>query len=105
VLRELLNNERPAYLHHRILQAVLLALPWAYGFLDARTFSPVEGITAMNLVSGCQLQYYTPPVQSENTLMLTGPSMDMMRLLPLPVEQPWMKGVDKKSSIDSEGWL
>jgi len=63
-----------------IFLVALLSFPWAYNTLEARTFSPAEGIMAMNLVGGCQLQYYTPPVQSENTLVLTCPSMDMMRL-------------------------
>jgi hypothetical protein len=72
-----------------ILLAALLSFPWVYSTLDARTFSPIEGITAMNLVSGCQLQYYTPPAQPEDKLLLACPGMDTMRLRPWPVEQPW----------------
>ena len=45
----------------------------------------------MNLPFNCQLQYYYPPEQSVNTLVLTCPRMEMMRLWPLPVEQPWFK--------------
>ena len=33
----------------------------------------------------CQLQYYYPPVETVNTLVLTCPGMGMMRLWPLPV--------------------
>lgn len=83
------------------LLAVVLSLPWAYGFLDARTFSPVEWITVMNLASGCQLQYYTPPVQPESTLVLTCPGMDMMWLWPLPVEQQWSEDEAEGNSANS----
>lgn len=60
-------------------------MPWAYGMLAARTFYPADGITAMDLAFNCQLQYYYPPAQSVNTLVLTCPMMEMMRLWPLPV--------------------
>jgi hypothetical protein len=54
--------------------------------LDARTFYPVPGITAIDLPFNCQLQYYYPPAEPVNTLVLTCPRMEMMRLWPLTVE-------------------
>ena len=74
-----------------ILLVALLTLPWAYGVMSARTFHPIEGITAINLPAKCQLQYYYPPVETVNTLVLTCPGTEMMRLWPLPVQQPWFE--------------
>jgi len=78
-----------------IFLIALLSLPWAYNTLDARTFSHIKGITAMSLVGGCQLQYYTPPAHPENTLVITCPGMEMMRLWPLPMDQPWVEESQK----------
>ena len=69
-----------------ILLAALLSFPWAYNTLDARMFSPIEGITTMDLVGGCQLQYYYPPAQAGDTLLLTCPGIDTMQLWPLLVQ-------------------
>jgi len=56
-----------------------------------RTFYVTEGITAMHLSSNCELQYHTSPAQPENTLVLTCPQMDMLRLWTLPVQQLWFE--------------
>jgi hypothetical protein len=62
---------------------ILLTIPWAYNMLAARTFHTVSGITAIDLPFNCQLQYYYPPEEPVNTLKLTCPRMEMMRLWPL----------------------
>ena len=59
---------------------MLLTIPWAYNMIDARTFHLVSGITAIDMPFNCQLQYYYPPEEPVNTLLLTCPRMEMMRL-------------------------
>jgi len=75
----------------------------AYPVMAQRTFQVAEGITAMHLPGNCQMQYYTPPAQPVNTLVLTCPTMIMIRLWPLPVQQPWLEDgwepVDKDVGI------
>ena len=67
----------------------LLTTSWAYGMLAENTFYPAAGIMALDIPFNCQLQYYYPPEQHVNTLVLTCPGMEMMRLWPLSVEKPW----------------
>ena len=69
-----------------VLVIAFLTFLQAYPVMAQRTFYVVEGITAMHLPGNCELQYYTSPAQPENTLVLTCPGMDMMRLWPLPVQ-------------------
>ena len=47
--------------------------------------------TVIDLTFNCQLQYYYPPAEPMNTLILTCPRMEMMRLWPVAVEQPWFE--------------
>jgi len=54
-----------------------------------RTFQAAEGMAAIDLPSYCQVQYYALPAQSVNTLVLTCPRMEPVRLWPLLVVDPW----------------
>ena len=74
-----------------ILVIASITFMQAYPIMAHRTFKVADGITAMDLPDNCQIQYYPPPAQRMSTLVLTCPGMDMMRLWPLPVEQPWFE--------------
>lgn len=82
------NELLAGHFSHNILVA-LLTMPWAYRMLAYRTFYPAQGIMAVNLTFNCQLQYYYPPEQQVNTLVLTCPGIEMMRLRPF--KQPWFE--------------
>ena len=83
-----------------VLAIAFLTFLQAYPVMAQRTFHVAEGITAMHLPGNCELQYYTPPAQPANTLVLTCPMMIMIRLWPLPVQQPWFE--DKWESIERD---
>ena len=83
-----------------VLAIALLTSLQAYPVMAQMTFQVAEGITAMHLTGNCELQYYTPPAQPVNTLVLTCPVMEMMRLWPLPVQQLWDE--EKWESIERD---
>ena len=74
-----------------IFMAALLTMPWAYSMLAARTTYYVESVTTIRLVGLFELDYYDNIVQPVRTFVLACPRMDMIRLWPLPVEQPWFE--------------
>jgi len=85
-----------------ILVLVIASLTFlqAYPVMAQRTFHVAEGKTAMHLPGNCELQYYTPPAQHVITLVLTCPRMDMMRVWPQPVQQPWVE--DKWEPVEGD---
>jgi len=85
-----------------ILVLVIASLTFlqAYPVMAQRTFQVAEGITAMQLRANCQFQYYTPPAQHVNTLVLNCPGMCMMRLWPLPVQQSWFEDWWESIEVD-----
>jgi hypothetical protein len=62
-----------------------------YGLLSSRTSSVIDGVTGFRLVGGCKLYYFTQPAQPMITWVLACPRKDMIRLWPLPVQQPWFE--------------
>jgi hypothetical protein len=67
---------------------ILLA---TYGLLSSKPYSVLEGVTGFRLVGGCRLYYFTQPAQPMNAWALACPRTDMIRLWPLPVQQPWFE--------------
>ena len=61
------------------------------GLLTIRIYQPIDGVTALRLVGRCQLEYFDTTLQPINTLVLSCPKMDMIRLWPMPVVHPWFE--------------
>jgi hypothetical protein len=61
-----------------------LALVW-------RTGPVVEGVWAVKLVGGCQVEVYSPMQQGQWTAVWACPGQEMTRLWPWPVEFPWFE--------------
>ena len=59
-----------------ILVIASLTFMQAYPVMAQRTFRVAEGITAIDLPGNCQVQYYSPPAQHVNTLVLTCSGME-----------------------------
>jgi hypothetical protein len=62
-----------------------------YGLLSFRPYSVVEGVTGIRLVGECKLYHFSQPAQPMTTLVLACPRTDLIRLWPLPVQQPWFE--------------
>jgi len=68
-----------------------ITLAATYGLLSSRIYSDIDGVTGFKLVGGCKLFYFTQPAQRLNAWVLACPRTDMIRLWPLPVQQPWFE--------------
>jgi hypothetical protein len=62
-----------------------------FGLLSLRPYSIVDGVTGFGLAGGCKLYHFNQPAQPMNTWVLACPRKDMIRLWPLPVQQPWFE--------------
>jgi hypothetical protein len=71
--------------------AFLIAFILGYGLLTVRIYQPIEGVTALRLVRRCELEYFDTTLQPFNTMVLSCPRMDMIRLWPFPVVHPWFE--------------
>jgi len=71
--------------------AFLITFLLAYGLLFIRIHKPIDGVTVITLNARCQIEYYDNTLQPINTLVLSCPRMDMIRLWPLPVVHPWFE--------------
>jgi len=59
-----------------------------YGLVSSRTFLGIAGVTGFKLVGVCKLYDFTQLAQSMNAWVLACPRTDLIRLWPLPVQQP-----------------
>lgn len=82
-----------------IILVAMLTFSQAYAVLAPRTYQIIDGVRAIWLFGGCELEYFTEPAQPVNILVLACPRMDMIRLWPLPVEQPWCEDCGGIASI------
>lgn len=60
-----------------------------YSPLFLRASEIVPGATSYKLIGGCELIHYDEKLQPFPTLVLACSRMDMIRLGPLPLQQPW----------------
>jgi hypothetical protein len=72
-----------------------------YGVLTINSYRPVEGVTALRLIGRCELEYFDTTLQPINTLVLSCPIVDSIRLWPLPIVHPWFE--DWYEEIQSRG--
>jgi len=72
-----------------IFLVALLTMEPALSVLALRTYQLTEEVTAMRLVGGCELWYFALPAQEVATFALARPRVDLIRLWPLPMQQPW----------------
>ena len=79
-----------------IFLIALLTTVQVYGVLAPRTYQLVDGVTAIRLGRGCEVWYFAQPAQPVSTFALACPRMDLMRLWPLPVMQPWSEDTSDK---------
>ena len=68
-----------------------ITLAATYGLLASRTYLDNDGITGFKLIGGCKLYYFTQPAQPMKAWVLACPRTDLIRLWPLPVQQPWFE--------------
>ncbi len=61
------------------------------GNLKSRTYQLSENSMVTRLIAGCELWDIFPPSQPARTVALTCSGVDMVRLWPLPVQQPWFE--------------
>jgi hypothetical protein len=66
-----------------------ISLSLAYGFLRLRTVETVPGAVSTELPGRCAIIQFGRGLQPVYTIVLACPMMDMIRLWPLPVQQPW----------------
>ena len=66
----------------------------AYGFLVLQTDEPIPGALSTDLPGSCELIKFGRNLQPVYTIILACPGTDMIRLWPLPVQQPWFEDYD-----------
>lgn len=71
------------------LAGIIVGRPFGYALLFHRASEIVPGATAYKPVGRCELIHFDERLQSFPPLVLACPRMDMIRLWPLPVVQPW----------------
>ena len=81
--------------------AFLVTFLLGFGLLTFRIYQPIDGVIALRLFGRCELEYFDTTLQPTNTLVLSCPRMDMIRLWPLPVVHPWFE--DWYEEIQSSG--
>jgi hypothetical protein len=57
--------------------------------LASRTERVIPGVIAVTLFGDCQVEFYDTTIQPVFTLALACPRVDVIRLWPFPVKQPW----------------
>jgi hypothetical protein len=65
----------------------------AYGFLRLRTEEIIPGAVSKKLSGHCEIIQFGRGLQPEYTIALVCPRMDLIRLWPLPVQQPWFEDI------------
>jgi hypothetical protein len=83
----------------KFLLAFVLTLSIAYGFLLLNTNEIIPDAVSTKLPGRCEIIRFGRGLQSEYTIALARPRMDMIRLWPLPVQQPWFE--DKHIPADN----
>jgi hypothetical protein len=73
-----------------LLIAVLTSYQTA-SILNARTYQLSENTIVTSLIAGCELWDIFPPSQPARTVVLACPGVDLVRLWPLPMQQPWFE--------------
>ena len=66
----------------------------AYGFLVLQTDEPIPGALSTDLPGSCELIKFGRALQPVVTIAMACPGVDMIRLWPLPVQQPWFEDHD-----------
>jgi hypothetical protein len=69
-----------------------------FSVLTARSYKLTEDAWATELVADCELWDVVPPSQPVRTLILACPSVDAIRLWPLPMQQPGINMVVNQRS-------
>ena len=79
-----------------IFAVIILTL--GVGLLASRIHEVIPGAITIELAGSCTLTHFDTTLQPVNTLVLACPKMDMIKLWPLPIEQPWFEDVWGKPS-------
>ena len=79
-----------------IFAVIILTL--GVGLLASRIHEIVPGAITIELTGRCALIHFDSTLQPVNTLVLACPKMDMIKLWPLPIEQPWFEDGWEKPS-------
>jgi len=57
--------------------------------LTSRLVRIIPGVTAVEFVGGCQIEYHDKTTQPNITLVFACPRFDAIKFWPLPFQQPW----------------
>ncbi len=69
----------------------IISLALGYALLATRTRDIVSGATSIELAGSCKLILFDTRLQPITTLVLACPRTDLIRLWPLPMQQPWFE--------------
>jgi len=81
-------------MNHRVLLFFItffITLSLAYGFLRLRTVETIPGGASTELPGRCEIIQFDSGLQPTYTVVQACPRMDMIRIWPLPVQQPWFE--------------
>lgn len=80
----------------------LFILGLAFGLLMLRTIGTIPDAISTELPGRCEIIQFGRGLQPVYTVVLACPRMDMIRLWPLPVQQPWFEDMQEKQDIRGE---
>jgi hypothetical protein len=85
------------------LLAFTISLVLGYALLASQPTESIPGAKFIELAGRCKLILFDTRLHRMNTLVLACPRTDMIRLWPLPVQQPWFEDwwEDKPGFIDA----
>jgi hypothetical protein len=58
--------------------------------IKLRTYSDIDGAKSLRLINGCEMIFIDKRLQPVYTVVLDCPGKDSIRMLPLPVVDPWV---------------
>ena len=88
-------------MRHKVVIFLLFAvffITLGVGLLASRIHEIVPGAMAIKLAGRCELIHFDNTLQSVNTLVLGCSKKDLIKLWPLPMEQPWFEDGREKPS-------
>jgi hypothetical protein len=59
----------------------MFSFVWAYGLLAPRRYQIVDGVMAIRLAGGCEIEYFRKGTQPVNTLVLACPRTEAIFLV------------------------
>jgi hypothetical protein len=80
--------------------AFLISIGLIIFFLTSQTKEIMPGATSIDIVGDCKIIKFDARLQPFVTIVLACPKIDMIRLLPFPIQQPWFEDWWEKPGED-----